>query len=246
MKTIVRPHPLKEIILEFDDSKAQPDFEQEALARYYEAHDEVWDLKQRITYLSDGLKDVQRKVDEYRMEALVMEQSLDLVEDALGLSDGNELPEIPDEITIDVTGLFQDFGAHSMRIDALYEQVSQLTQKYNEEVDRLDPEDIYQEDWPVHSRYFGVFDQVYDRYEESSVNIVSVDDDEQVFLGIYSELYEAYDAILASALEVFEVYKVLIDQVNILYDRVSVAYAAVGRQMDQDLGEDFGEDFDIK
>lgn len=238
MKTIVRPHPLKDIILEFDESKEQPDFEKAALALYYEAHDEVWDLKQRLEYLAKGLVDANQKTSACYMEALTLDQSLDIVEDSLGLSDGKEIPEINGEITIDVTALFLDLEKHNEVLQELYGQVDDLTQRYNYEIDLIDPADEWQEHWPVHGRFFGVFDEVYPRYEELSINIVSLDDDEQNFLGIYGELFDAYRANLDFAEEMFESYRRLVEFVDPMYKRAAIAMSALQRKMRRDLGDE--------
>jgi len=55
----------------------------------------------------------------------------------------------------------------------------------------------------MHRRYFEVFDKVFPRYEELSVNIASVDDDQQTFLTVYKEISDAYIANLDFAEEVF-------------------------------------------
>ncbi|TYR37079.1 hypothetical protein FXV77_07865 [Sphingobacterium phlebotomi] len=231
MKTIVRPHPLKDIILEFDESKEQPDYEKEALERYYEAHNVVWDLRQRLEYLAKGLLDIQEQTRESEMEALRLNQSLMFVEDSLGLSDGKNLPEIEDEFSIDVTGLFQDLEKHNSAVQDLYVLVDDITQRYNNEIDLIDPADEYQEHWPVHGRYFGIFDEVYPRYEELSVNIVSLDDDEQTFLEIYGEMFDVYRENLDFAEEAFEAYRRLIELVDPMYKRASIAMAAMKRKM---------------
>ncbi|HLT88786.1 MAG TPA: hypothetical protein VKZ57_14440 [Sphingobacterium sp.] len=231
MKTIVRPHPLKDIILEFDESKEQPDYEKEALARYYEAHDVVWDLKQRLEYLAKGLLAVQEQTAESDMEAHRLNQSLAFVEDSLGLSDGKNLPEIDGEFTIDVTGLFQDLEKHNIAVQALYALVDDMTRRYNYEIDLIDPEDEYQEHWPVHGRHFGIFDEVYPHYEELSVNIVSLDDDEQLFLEIYGDMFEIYRKNLDFAEEVFESYRRLIELVDPMYKRASIAMTTMRQKM---------------
>lgn len=231
MKTIVRPHPLKDIILEFDESKEQPDYEKEALERYYMAHDVVWDLKQRLEYLAKGLLAIQEHTRESEMEALRLDQSLAFVEDSLDLSDGKNLPEIEEEFTIDVTGLFQDLEEHNRAVQDLYVLVDDMTQRYNYEIDLIDPADEYQEHWPVHGRHFGIFDQVYPRYEELSVNIVSLDDDEQTFLEIYGEMFEVYQENLDFAEKVFEAYRRLIELVDPIYKRASIAMVVINQKM---------------
>ena len=239
MKTIVREHPLKDIILEFDESKTQPDFEKEALATYYEAHDEVYALKQRLDILAEGLADADAEVANLYMEALALEQSLEIIEDFLGLSAGDSIPDIEGEITIDVAELFEDIGKHHDVFQQLYLQIDDLTKKYNFEMDLMDPDDEFQENWPIHSRYFTVFDKVFPRYEELSVDIVSVDDDQETFRGVYEELLDIYNANLALAEWVFANYKNLFDLVEPMYERTSVAIEAMNKKMRDELGDDY-------
>ena len=239
MKTIVREHPLKDIILEFDESKTQPDFEKEALATYYEAHDEVYALKQRLDILAEGLADADAEVANLYMEALALEQSLEIIEDFLGLSAGDSIPDIEGEITIDVAELFEDIRKHHDVFQQLYLQIDDLTKKYNFEMDLMDPDDEFQENWPIHSRYFTVFDKVFPRYEELSVDIVSIDDDQETFRGVYGELLEIYNANLALAEWVFANYKNLFDLVEPMYERTSVAIEAMNKKMRDELGDDY-------
>lgn len=236
MKTIVKPHPLKDIILEFDESKEQPDYEKEALALYYEAHDQVWELKQRLDSLAKGIAEVQEKTSGYYVEVLVLEQNLEFVEDSLGLSDGSNIPELDSEITIDVTGLFHDMEEHSGAMQDLYEMVENMNRRYNHEIDLIDPADEYQEHWPVHGRYFGIFSDIYPRYEDLSVNIVSLDDDEQNFLGIYGDIYDKYRETLDLSEEAFEAYCHLVELVDPIYKRTSIAMTAMNQKMRGDLG----------
>src|SRR5690606_35430898 len=135
MKTIVRPHPLKDIILEFDDSKEQPDYEKEALARYYEAHDVVWDLKQRLEYLPQGLVTVQQQTLESPREALRLDQSLAIVEDSLGLSDGKYQSETDADFSGEVSGVLAGLEQHTLVVQALYAQIDDITQRYHDEID---------------------------------------------------------------------------------------------------------------
>lgn len=239
MKTIVREHPLKDIILEYDESKEQPDFEKAALAVYFEAHDEVYELKQRLDVLGQGLADADGEIADLYMEALALEQSLEIVEDALGLSNGEDIPEITGEISIDVSELFEDIQKHSDTYQQLYLRIDDLTKKYNFEIELLDPNDQYQENWPIHSRYFTMFDEVFPRYEELSVNIVSVDEDQEAFRSVYGELMEKYNANLEFAEWVFENYKHLYDLVESLYGRTSVAMTAMDKKMRDELGDNY-------
>ena len=239
MKTIVREHPLKDIILEFDESKEQPDFEKEALSIYYEAHDELYALKTRLDVLASGLARADDSIADLYMEGLTLDQSLEIVEEALGLSDGEDIPEIKEEITIDVSGLFEDIQKHSDTYQQLYLQIDDLTKKYNFEMELMDPADEFQEDWPIHRRYFEMFDKVFPRYEELSVNIVSVDDDQEAFRRVYGELMDAYNANLEFAEWVFENYKHLYDLVEALYGRTTVAMVAMDKKMRDELGDDY-------
>ena len=239
MKTIVRSHPLKDIILEFDESKEQPLFEKEALEIYDEAHDVVWDLKQRLDWLTQALYEANEEVSKRYEELFSFENNLVFVEDSLGLYKGPILPDLHANLTIDVTGLFKDIKNHSAALQELYELIDELTLRYNQEIERIDPDDEWQEHWPVHGRYFGLFRQLYARYEELSVNIVSLDDDEQNFLEIYGNLFDHYREQLDFAEEVFEWYRRLVELADPLYKRTSEAMMVMDQKMRKDLGNEY-------
>src|SRR5690606_16260381 len=106
-------------------------------ARYYEAHDVVWDLKQRQEYLAQGVVTVQQQTLESTREALRLDQSLAIVEDSLGLSDGKNQSEADAEFSGEVSGVFADLEEHNLVVLALYAQIDEMTQRYNDEIDRI-------------------------------------------------------------------------------------------------------------
>lgn len=236
MKTIVRPHNLKDIVLVFDESKPQPDFEKEALELYYEAHDVVYDLKLRLDKFAADATNAHDQVADLYMEALALEQSLDIVEDSLGLSDGANIPEIATDFSINVTDLFQELEVHNRTMQNLHTLIEDLSSQYDYEIGLMDPEDEYQENWPIHSRYYDMFYPVFPRYEELSVDIVSVDDDQQDFLRAAGEIIDAYQVNLDFAEEVFESYNNLYALVDPIYQRAGIAMGVMEQKMKDDLG----------
>lgn len=95
----------------------------------------------------------------------------------------------------------------------------------------MDPADKFQEDWPIHRRYFEVFDKVFPRYEELSVNIVSIDDDQQTFFTFYREICDVYTSNLDFAQEVFDSYRMLYDFVEPMYERTFKAISAMEKKL---------------
>src|SRR3546814_10649031 len=80
MKEIVKQHPLRTIILEFDVDKPALDFEIAALDAYYRQHDRTWETKQRLLHHKDALFELEVKITELEYLLLPTEQQLDFLE----------------------------------------------------------------------------------------------------------------------------------------------------------------------
>ena len=83
MKEIVRQHPLRSIILEFDEEKKTLDFEKRVLEAYYRQHDRTWDVKQQLLQHKEALSGLEAKIMELEYMLLPTEQELDFLEASL-------------------------------------------------------------------------------------------------------------------------------------------------------------------
>ena len=217
MKTIVKEHPLKNITLNFDDQVTAPAFEETALRSYYEAHDKAWELKEHVSHMESRLKQVDDTMDELSLRRLGIEQELEILEDWLEVKELEEKDLFEGEITIDIGGFFTTCDLHNMGIQELYAEVVELTGIYNNDI-----ENIYEDDAVIDPSYFAVLDELYPRYEELSVDTVSLDDDHQAFLEKYEDVENLFFHYTELAREIFDKYKNLIEVTQKIYRRVEV------------------------
>ncbi|NGM61205.1 hypothetical protein G5B30_04645 [Sphingobacterium sp. SGG-5] len=217
LKTIVKEHPLKDIVLEFDQDITPPSYEQEALQHYYNAHDKTWAMKERAEAMMKRLEEAKNTVEDLNLRRLGMEQELEILEDWLGVAQMEDIPYFDESITIDINGFFEVSLKHNDELQALYEVVNDLTTAYNKDIDNL-----YEDDYLIDPMYFDVLDDVYKHYEEVSVHIVSLDDDHQAFLGEYGTVSKSFFQYLDLGEEVFERYRVLVEVTQRVYDRVGI------------------------
>src|SRR5690606_19873324 len=120
MKEIVKQHPLRPIILEFDMDKPALDFETEALAAYYRQHDKTWETKQRLHEHKDVLFQLEVKITELDYALLPIEQQLDFLEAGFQLTDQSGLPFIEEGFTIDVGEFNNDIIQHNRELVELW------------------------------------------------------------------------------------------------------------------------------
>src|SRR5690606_17130924 len=169
LKTIVKEHPLKNIVLDFDLDIAPPPFEQEALRYYYEAHDKTWAMKEHAIAMKKRLEEAKNTVEDLDLRRLGIEQELEILEDWLGVAQMEDIPYFDESITIDINGFFETCLKHNDELQLLYEVVDALTKTYNKDIDNL-----YEDDYLIDPMHFEVLDNVYQRYEEVSVHTVSL------------------------------------------------------------------------
>lgn len=217
IKTIVKKHPLRDIILDFDDKIVPLLFEQEALQSYYEAHDKTWEIKDHVSNIENKLQAADDTIEDLSFRRLGIEQELEILEDWLGVTELEDKELFDGEITIDIGAFFAICDKHNTDIQELYEQVINLTETYNHDV-----ENIYEDDTVIDPDYFNALNELYPRYEELSVHTVSLDDDHQAFLEEYGKVEERFFHYTALAREVFDKYKSLVDTTQAVYRRIEV------------------------
>lgn len=230
IKTIVKKHPLRDIVLDFDDTIEPPEFERRALSMYYEAHDKTWDLQRHAAEQLAKINSGSEKVDDLLLRKLGIEQELHFLEESLGIKEYDEDIVIDEEITIDVTGLFERTQKHHDDLNEVYSLVDGLTKEYNEDIDN-----IFEDDYLIDPKYFDVLYELYQRYDEVSVHTVSLDDDHQTFLGAYQKVEKTFFDYLDMAGQLFDRYADLVYGSDDLYRRVNAVYERINDKM-RDMG----------
>ncbi len=215
LKTVVKKHPLKDIILDFDLDITPPPFEVEALNYYYEAHDKTWTIKQHAMDMEKRLEEANAIIEDLVLRRLGIEQELEILEDWLGVAELEDIPYFEESITIDINVFLTSCLKHNEDLNQLYEKVDAITSTYNRDV-----ENIYEDDYLIDPMYFDTLDDLYPRYDELSVHTVSLDDDHQEFLGTYSKVSELFFHYMDMGGELFDRYGTLVEVCQSLYYRV--------------------------
>lgn len=215
IKTIIKNHPFRDIVLDFNDAVVAPDFEQHALGIYYEAHDRCWTLKQHTEAQLSALEKADVLIGDLSMRRLVLEQELELIEEALKLKEQDESLVLEGEFTIDIAAFFETGDLHNEDLQELFALIYETMEIYNQDIDNLGEDD--QLIAPV---YFEVLSPLYQRYPELSVDTVSLDEDHQDFLGAYGDLYERFFYYLERSGAIFEQYADLVYVCEAIYRRM--------------------------
>jgi len=217
MKEIVKQHPLRPIILEFDMAKPALDFETEALDAYYRQHDRTWDTKLKLLQHKDALFSLEVRITELEYSLLPIEQQLDFLEAGFQLTDQKELPFIEEGFTIDVGDFNNDIIAHNRGLVELHGLVVAEQKWFNEWADFIyENEDWFDEEDDIGD---GLIHKVFRHYEEVSVDIVSLDRDQQEFFGAVGEVTELQTEYFSYGETVFDLYTVLHGRSEKVYRR---------------------------
>ncbi|TYR33906.1 hypothetical protein FXV77_16845 [Sphingobacterium phlebotomi] len=182
MKEIVKEHPLRPIILQFDLKKKALDFEIKALEAYYRMHDRTWETKQNLLRHKDAFLEIDVKTAELEYRLAPIKQQLDFIEAAFKLVDNVELPDMGERFTIDIVDFYTAVDSHNEDLRELHKQITTEMQWFDNWADHI----YEKEDWFDEQDDEGdkLIHQVFRHYNDVSVDIVSLDRDQQEFFGI--------------------------------------------------------------
>lgn len=213
LEKVVTHHPFRTIELEYDREMTPPDFEKKTLANYFHMHDEVWRLKILREDIEPRLDEAIRQIDTLRAEIYPIEQEIDVLELITGLREDNPMPEGFDgSISIQIDNFRKAARKHNDDIMALYELINRCTEEHNAFLKEYEDFDKWFEAFangPLHELYM--------RYEELSVDTVSLDRDHQAFLEAWSPTIQAERDYFDRAYEAFEAYAELVEASDKLY-----------------------------
>src|SRR5690606_5809425 len=204
MKEIVKEHPLRPIILQFDYKKKALDFEVKALEAYYRMHDRTWETKQNILRHKDALLEIDFKTIELEHRLSHIKQQLDFIEAAFKLADNVELPDIEEPFSIEINDFYGDVDSHNEDLRALHQQITPEMQWFNDWANY-----VYEnEDWFDEQDEEGdkLIHQFFRHYDDVSVDIVSLDRDQQEFFGIIGDIRKLQQEYFEYGEEVSEQY----------------------------------------
>jgi hypothetical protein len=192
MKEIVRKHPLRPIILRFDLTKRQLDFEKKGLDAHYLMHDLTWDMLQALQEQYRILEEIDYEIAELEYLLLPIEQDLDILEVFLKIKDPSVLPfdrhDEGNEVSIDIADFYQEVIYHNQRMQDLYDDVSAAYQQFNTHFDM-----IYEKESWIDEQLWKDIHLIYSNYPQAQVDIVSLDRDQEEFKETLSETFELQD-----------------------------------------------------
>lgn len=214
MKTIIKEHPLRTIILDFDLEKQATDFETEALAAYYDMHDKTWETKQNLIKHKDKLFELDVQLTELEYMLLPIEQQLDFLEAGFELVKDVKLPDIGDSFSIDVADFNREVIAHNDATIALHIDLLAEWKWFDNWADF-----IYEhEDWCATGQD-DLIHAVFRQYEMVSVDIVSLDRDQQEFFGAHGEVRQLQSDYFDYGEQIFGMYNRIKERADAVYRR---------------------------
>ncbi len=222
LEKVVTHHPLRTIVLEYDRGITPPDFEKSALDSYFHMHDEVWRLKTMREDYEPRLERAIAQIAELRTDLYPIEQEIDVLELVTGLREDNPMPGFDGSISLKLDSFREATRKHNDALMALYEGINRVTEEHNAFLKEFDAFEAWFEafaDGPLH--------ELYQRWEELSVDTVSLDNDHQNFLGDWAPTIEAERDYFERASDAFEAYAELVDAANALYRRAETVDAAL-------------------
>ncbi len=228
MKEIVKEHPLRPIILRFDLTKKAPDFEKEGLEAYYRMHDSTWDTRMKLLQHKDELQQLQWRIDELGAQLLPMEHDLQLLEFAVQLRDVNDtpMPKTTGTFSINYGDFSEKVRAHNKAMIDFYPAIRGAWDWFDAYADFI----YEKESWIEEDVYISLH-EIYQHYEEVSVDIVALDRDEQEFYGVYAEVQKIQTDYFDYGNEVFDAYGTLHSRATAFYHRAE--------QVDERAWKDF-------
>lgn len=215
METTVTHHPFRDIKLSYDRSKSQTEKEKNTVERYVQMHDGVWHLKNMREEYELRLDEAIAEINELRTALFPIEQQVEIFEVGLGLSAEDNLPVFEGTLTFEMGDFYNACDRYHDNIHELYVLMKRVTDEHNlflEEYNRFDT--WFQEfnDGQLH--------EIFQNWENISLDTVSLDRDHQDFLEAWGPVWRAEDAYFERAADAFNGYAELIDMSDTLFQRV--------------------------
>lgn len=235
MKEIVREHPLRPIILNFDLDKPLLEFEEKGLASHYLMHDLTWDTLQNLKVHYVAFEQLDIEVAELEYLLLPIEQDLDILEVFLKIKDPSVLPfDDKDDhasITIDLGDFFQGVLYHNQRLQDMHPAIDSEYVWFKNHFDM-----IYEKESWVDPQLWDDVHQIYRNYLKAQVDIVTLDRDQEEFRGALSEVFDFQDRYMDYGDSVLAAYNELHKRAEESYRRAEVVNERLSDMENQTSG----------
>ncbi len=225
MKEIVKEHPLRPIILRFDPKKGKPEFETKGLEAYYAMHDSTWKMRTALIDRANALDDLMEEIAQLEYPLLPIEQELEFVEAASGLRGQAELPPVEGQFTINLDELRTSITEHHRAMAEFYPKLKDAWDWFDNHANFI----YAHESW-IEQGADDLVQELYIRYQEVSVDIVSLDRDQQEFFVAYAVVEQIQDDYFKLGDLVFAHYEKLLARANGIYQRFDEAEVVIIRQ----------------
>lgn len=219
MKEMIKHHPLRPIVLHFDPEKTPPTFETEALAAYYRVHDRTYEIAKSLQEHRDEL---------LVLDAFYADLNYELDRFALTL----ENVALPSTINTPIdknSSAYKETARKGYQIKLL--ELKILWNKFDHYEPRFAQELTWHNTWSAHvydhegmldGHSFSVLCEVYRRYKEVSVDICSLDQDDDTFRGVYRQINAISDTYIDHGNRVQDYYLQTVDRMENMWDRLKI------------------------
>ena len=210
MKQRIIKHPLMNIVLEYDETKPETDYEKELLKEYISIHDNALTILKQYQKLVYEYKELESKVED-RLKKLVAithtAQSLNaemqvLAKSNAELDDLNEMHAKFSEYLTDINQFHYDL------YEPLKEEQLLLDEVYNK---LTDEEEVFEERFDKHHE--NASDELYTNWANHSLDLVSYDNYDQEFRDVFSRLLALEKDIQHES----DLYEELVENMNTTY-----------------------------
>lgn len=201
MEKTITHHPLRTIELLYHRDRPQPEWEKETLAKYIRVHDEIWRLKTVREEYEHRLDKAIARMNDFFPTLSPYQQRLHLLEAVAGIMESVHARPL------DNSGVFRidmdDFRANRDRINRdvaeLGREIARCEEEYTAFIKAFEEFDTWFETFAE-----GQLHEIYQRYDEVSVDTVSLDRDHQNLLEEWQPIIFAERLYQDKALTAFD------------------------------------------
>lgn len=207
MNMILKEHPLRTIILEFDEDKVAPVFETKALETYYEMHDRTWLWVERLRIAREMIPALEFRVEQAEEQ---YEEARQKLEHLLVM-----IPENPERPRVTMQLKMITEALNSFLCDFVPDLIDQAADFYD-----YDTFTVEEDAW-LSDVAFKQFSAIFEDYKSCKVDMVSFDRDLDDFKGILGHIRKREGKYYEMMNALIDTYDELNNKIDALHDRIS-------------------------
>ena len=206
-------HTLRTIVLRYDDTKPETDYEKNLVAGYVKLHDKAAELKQQRAKLLYEYQLLDDKVAEAEKQLAPITQTISAM---LREAEAAVAARADDETINELSGRLSDYNSEVITA-SFHEPVLNVIADISEQLEK-DFEnyfDVVENFWQQFEEHENEDDELFENYDNYALDIVSYDDDRDAFRET------------AANLDFDDEHDTFIDRYNLLMDTVTKTYDEV-------------------